>query len=57
MTNSHPSTPHPAPTTAEPGEPGCAGGLTVLDPPGLLGPADAPEHRAVVCDPAPPHLS
>ncbi|MFI9157248.1 PP2C family protein-serine/threonine phosphatase [Kitasatospora aureofaciens] len=43
MTNSHPSTSHPAPTTAEPGEPGCAGGLTVLDPPGLLGPADAPE--------------
>ncbi|MFD8704451.1 PP2C family protein-serine/threonine phosphatase [Kitasatospora sp. NPDC059648] len=40
MTNSHPSASHPSPTTAEPGEPGCAGGLTVLDPPDLLGPAD-----------------
>ncbi|MBV2152946.1 serine/threonine-protein phosphatase [Kitasatospora sp. SUK 42] len=28
--------------TAELGEPGCAGGLTVLDPPGLPGPADTP---------------
>ncbi|MFI9360258.1 PP2C family protein-serine/threonine phosphatase [Kitasatospora sp. NPDC053057] len=43
MTNSHPSASHPSPTTAEPGEPGCAGGLTVLDPPDLPGTADAPE--------------
>ncbi|WP_078859589.1 PP2C family protein-serine/threonine phosphatase [Streptomyces rubellomurinus] len=38
MTESHPST-----TPSEPAEPGCAGGLTVLDPPGLPGPADTPE--------------
>ncbi len=44
MNESHPSTAHPTTTTAEPGEPGCAGGLTVLDPPGLPGPADAPEN-------------
>ncbi|MFE5580275.1 PP2C family protein-serine/threonine phosphatase [Kitasatospora sp. NPDC056531] len=46
MTESHASTSHPSPTTAELGEPGCAVGLTVLDPPGLLGPADAPEGSA-----------
>ncbi|MFF2141174.1 PP2C family protein-serine/threonine phosphatase [Kitasatospora sp. NPDC058190] len=46
MTESHASTSHPSPTTAELGEPGCAGGLTVLDPPGLLAPADAPEGAA-----------
>ncbi|MFG3225192.1 PP2C family protein-serine/threonine phosphatase [Kitasatospora sp. NPDC048194] len=43
MTESHPSTSHPSPTTAELCEPGCPGGLTVLDPPGLPGPADTPE--------------
>ncbi|MFJ6617433.1 PP2C family protein-serine/threonine phosphatase [Kitasatospora sp. NPDC091335] len=41
MNESHPSTALPSTTTAEPGEPGCAGGLTVLDPPGRTGPADA----------------
>ncbi|MFG2841622.1 PP2C family protein-serine/threonine phosphatase [Kitasatospora sp. NPDC048296] len=46
MTESHASTSHPSPTTAELGEPGCAGGLTVLDPPGLLAPADPPEGTA-----------
>ncbi|MFD5463023.1 PP2C family protein-serine/threonine phosphatase [Kitasatospora sp. NPDC127059] len=43
MTKSHPSTSHPSTPTAEPGEPGCAGGLTVLDPPGRPAPADTAE--------------
>ncbi|MER7846652.1 PP2C family protein-serine/threonine phosphatase [Kitasatospora sp. NPDC096077] len=51
MTKSHPSASQPSTPTAEPGETGCAGGLTVLDPvldppPGLPGPADAPEAGA-----------
>ncbi|MGW3038604.1 PP2C family protein-serine/threonine phosphatase [Kitasatospora sp. NPDC001159] len=46
MTESHPSTSHPSPMTTELGEPGCSGGLTVLDPPGLPGPADPPEGTA-----------
>ncbi|MFH8380177.1 PP2C family protein-serine/threonine phosphatase [Kitasatospora sp. NPDC018058] len=46
MTESHPPTSHPSPMTAELGEPGCSGGLTVLDPPGLPGPADAPGSTA-----------
>ncbi|MER7751013.1 PP2C family protein-serine/threonine phosphatase [Kitasatospora sp. NPDC097643] len=38
MTESHPSS-----TPSEPAEAGCAGGLTVLDPPGFPGPVDTPD--------------
>ncbi|MFF2075243.1 PP2C family protein-serine/threonine phosphatase [Kitasatospora sp. NPDC058162] len=44
MTKSHASASQPPATPVEPGETGCAGGLTVLDPPpGLPGPTDAPD--------------
>ncbi|MGW3074968.1 MULTISPECIES: PP2C family protein-serine/threonine phosphatase [unclassified Kitasatospora] len=46
MNESHPSAAVPSTTTAEPGEPGCAGGLTVLDLPDLPGPVDAPDGTA-----------
>ncbi|WP_188305786.1 PP2C family protein-serine/threonine phosphatase [Streptomyces sp. CBMA123] len=46
MTKSHPSTSRPSTPTAEPGEPGCAGGLTVLDPPGRPAPADTADDTA-----------
>ncbi|MFE4976479.1 PP2C family protein-serine/threonine phosphatase [Kitasatospora sp. NPDC056651] len=46
MNESHPSTAVPSTPTAEPDGPGCAGGLTVLDPPGTPGSVDAQDDPA-----------